>query len=184
MRKIYKYICYILYKSIAQYLPRSSSCNRVFMKFRAYLVRHFIKSCGKSVNVEKMADFSTSTHLGNYSGLGYKCSLNGEVHIGDNVMMGPECHIWTFNHNYDSLDIPMRKQGASDSKPVYIGDDVWISDRVTILPGVKIGDGAVIGAGAVVTKDVPPFAIVGGSPAKVIKYRKEIDYDKDSVKKN
>lgn len=57
-------------------------------------------------------------------------------------------------------------------KKVCIGNDVWIGMRSIIMPGVKIGDGAVIGAGAIVTKDVPAFAVVGGVPAKVIKYRK------------
>lgn len=63
---------------------------------------------------------------------------------------------------------PLRKNTS-----VYIGNDVWIGANVCILPGVKIGDGAIVAAGAVVTKDVPPYAIVGGVPAKVIKYRFE-----------
>lgn len=75
------------------------------------------------------------------------------------------------DHEMSRRDIPMRLQGDSVSKPVVIGDDVWIGARSIILKGVHIGKGAVIAAGAVVTKDVPEYAIVGGVPAKVIKYR-------------
>ena len=86
--------------------------------------------------------------------------------------MGPECIIYTRNHAFSRTDIPMREQGFSEEKPVYIGDDVWIGGRVTILPGVHIGKGAIVGAGAVVTKDVPEYSIVGGNPAKIIRFRK------------
>lgn len=82
--------------------------------------------------------------------------------------MGPDVTILT--HNIERTDIPMGQQGMRVSE-VVIGNDVWIGMRVIMMPGVKVGDGAVIGAGSVVTKDVPDFAIVGGVPAKVIRYR-------------
>ena len=87
-------------------------------------------------------------------------------------MMGPECNIWTINHETSDVNTPMCKQGTRKEQPVYIGNDVWIGSRVTILPGVKIGNGVVIGACSVVTKDVPDYAVIGGNPAKIIKMRK------------
>ena len=67
----------------------------------------------------------------------------------------------------------MIQQGYTEMKPVYIDDDVWIGRRVLIMPGVHIGTGAIIAAGSVVTKNVEPYSIVGGNPAKHIKYRRE-----------
>ena len=86
-------------------------------------------------------------------------------------MMGPDVTILTNTHNITRTDIPMGQQGSRVAG-VTIGNDVWIGMRSIIMPGVKIGNGVVIGAGAVVTKDVPNYAIVGGVPAKVIRYRK------------
>lgn len=100
--------------------------------------------------------------------------MHGPLRIGDNVMMGPEVTILTHTHRIDRTDIPMGQQGSMVSE-VVIGDDVWIGMRAIILPGVRIGSGAVIGAGAVVTKDVPDYAVVGGVPARVIRYRKKIE---------
>lgn len=109
--------------------------------------------------------------IGSGSGLGVNCSVHGPLKIGDNVMMGPNVTILTHTHNIERTDIPMGQQGMRVAE-VVIGNDVWIGMRVIIMPGVKVGDGAVIGAGAVVTKDVPAFAVVGGVPARIIKFRK------------
>lgn len=70
------------------------------------------------------------------------------------------------------MDVPIRLQGDLPEQPIVIGDDVWIGTRVIILPDVVVGNHAVIAAGAVVSKDVPEYAVVGGVPAKIIKYRR------------
>ncbi|UUM13458.1 acyltransferase [Clostridiaceae bacterium HFYG-1003] len=87
--------------------------------------------------------------------------------------MGPECQIWTVNHKTDRVDIPIKYQGNSKEQPVIIEDGVWIGSRVTILPGVRVGKHSVVGAGAVVTKDISPYSVAVGNPAKVVKNRLE-----------
>ena len=82
-------------------------------------------------------------------------------------MLGPGVHIYTASH---PLDPSERISGAEYGIPVIIGRNVWIGGGAVINPGVKVGDNAVIASGAVVTKDVPDNAIVGGNPAKIIKY--------------
>jgi acetyltransferase-like isoleucine patch superfamily enzyme len=97
-----------------------------------------------------------------------ECS--GGVTIGRYFHTGRGLTIFSTNHNYeDATMIPYDE--VSIEKPVVIKDFVWCGANVTIVPGVTVGEGAVIGAGSVVTKDVPDYAVVGGNPAKVIKYR-------------
>lgn len=161
-----------IYFNFAKHLPTSySRFGKIGQRLRAWSASKFIAHCGQNVNIENGATITSLTAIGNNSGIGINARLHGEVTIGDNVMMGPDCIIYTSNHAFDRTDIPMNQQGFSSAKKVIIGNDVWIGGRVIILPGVKIGNGAIIGAGAVVTKDVPPYSIVGGNPAKILKYR-------------
>lgn len=172
--KIKKVIGRILYEFIAKHLPASVSFVNIGQKpFRAWCARLIAQSVGKGVNIEKGAVFYSDLTIGDYSGIGINSAVHGECHIGKNVMMGPDCIIYTRNHRFDDTGIPMCEQGFSEDRPVYIGDDVWIGGRVIILPGVKVGDHAIIGAGSVVTKDVPSWAIAAGNPAAVKKYRKK-----------
>ena len=89
-----------------------------------------------------------------------------EVHIGDNVMIGPGTLITTVGHPLSPMG---RRKHLAFAKPVHIGNDVWIGGNVTILPGVTIGNNVVVAAGAVVTKDIPDNCVVGGVPARKIK---------------
>lgn len=162
----------LIYNVLGKHMPLSDSRFSFGSKrIRAFCGKLLLNHCGKNVNIEKGAQFSTQMSLGDNSGIGVNATISPYVTIGSNVMMGPECMIYTQNHSFANRQVPMIQQGHGEFKPVVIGNDVWIGGRVIILPGVHIGDGAVIGAGSVVTKDVPPYAIVGGNPAKVIKER-------------
>lgn len=173
VKALRRLICLVLYYSFAIFLPETN--NRYLRRIR-FIRRMFASplfdKCGKKVIVEKGANFGTgkSIEIGDFSMIGLKAYIRGPLKIGRDVLMGPECVILTTNHNFSKRESPIRLQGST-SKPVLIGDDVWIGQRVMIMPGVNIGNGAIIGAGAVVTKDVPPYTIVGGAPAKVIKSR-------------
>jgi len=112
----------------------------------------------------KLGDHS---NIGAYSYIG--CS--GYIDIGNNVMMGPRVNLMAENHNFDRTDLSMKEQGVTRSF-ITIEDDCWLGVNSTIVAGVTIGRGSIVAAGAVVTKDVPPFSIVAGVPAKVIRSRK------------
>ncbi len=160
---------------VASRLPESFDTPRIGQRaFRALCGRLILTRCGKDVNIERRAVFASSVELGDRSGLGIECRISGKVIIGNDVMMGPRVCCFTANHAFDRTDIPMDQQGFSPEKPIVIEDDVWIGANCTLLSGVHVGTGAIVAAGAVVTKDVPPYAIVGGNPAKVIKYRKQV----------
>lgn len=167
-----KKIWYIIYYLIGKKLPSSTSIfGKVSSKFRMFCAKRFSSGIGNNVNIDKEATIYQDLILGDNSGVGKKSVVSGSVIIGKDVMMGPECYIYTRNHNFASVEKPMRLQGYSTIKKVVIEDDVWIGARVTILPGIRIGKGAIIGAASVVTKNVPEYAVVAGNPAKIIKYR-------------
>lgn len=109
--------------------------------------------------------------VGDYSRInGAHISVKKSIKIGKNVRIGP----YTLIMDSDFHDVYDRYRSGKNGE-VIIGDDVWIASKATILKGVHIGQGAIISAGAVVTKDVPPYAMVGGVPAKVIKFLQHPD---------
>lgn len=124
-----------------------------------------------------------NTVLGNYVNFnGMNMRENGFCKIGNYFHSGIECLILTENHNYDKgTMIPY--DTSYISKDVIIDDFVWLGARVTILPGTHIGEGAIIQAGAVVHGEIPPYAIAGGNPAKVFKYR-DVEHFKQLKEKN
>ena len=137
--------------------------------------------CGKNVTLGKNVKLSTpkNVFIGNNVAIGADARImctRAKVYIGDNVMFGPNVTCITGGHRTDIIGRYMisitdaEKRSEDDRDIVFVGDN-WVGSNVTILRGVTVGEGAVIAAGAVVTKDVPPYSIAGGVPAKVIKMR-------------
>ena len=175
MSKIGYAVSYVTYYFLARHLPGSFSPYSLGSgKLRGLCAKGMFKSCGKNVNIEHGAFLGggREIEIGNNSAIGLNARISGPLSIGDDVMMGPGVSIFTQNHETENIYKPMRLQTAPKQK-VTIGNDCWIGANATILPGVTIGNGVIIGAGAVVTRDVPDFAVVGGVPAKIIKFREE-----------
>ena len=137
---------------------------------------------GNRVSIGKFAIIRPSNSYGGEIGEGLKIGSNSNIgpysyigcsvyiEIGDNVMISPRVSIYAENHVFNSTAIPMKQQGVN-KQFVIIGDDCWIAANSIILAGVTIGKGSVVAAGSVVTKDVPPYSVVAGVPAEIIKSR-------------
>lgn len=111
------------------------------------------------------ADFGRNIHIGKHVFINSGCHFQdqGGIFIGDHALIGHNVVLATVNHDLNPFD------RHNIYKPIRIGERVWIGSNAVITQGVTVGDGAVIAAGAVVTRDVPPYTVVGGVPAKVIK---------------
>lgn len=157
--------------------------SHALYRFFAFpVVRVSLGKCGKNVRIAK-GRFSgiNNIQIGNNVSLGPGFTLlssRANIYIGDDVMFGPGVTVVTGDHRTDILDRPMttvtdnEKLPDNDKDVVFEGDN-WIAANAIILKGVTVGKGSVISAGAFVTHDVPPYAIVGGVPAKVIRMRNE-----------
>ena len=172
IRKLKRFIGRVLYTGIGKHMPLSGSKYSFgARKVRQFCAHLILDDCGKWVNIDKGVTFATDIKLGEGSGIGANCSIPTGVTIGNHVMMGIDILMFTNEHRHDDITVPMGLQGRTKVMPIVIEDDVWIGSRSLIMKGVRIGHGAIIAAGSVVTKDVPPYEIWGGNPARFIKSR-------------
>lgn len=167
-----RWVAIMLYYTI--YVVRG--CTNRFLSF---FYKKMLRGCGSNVRFSALtSDFTyRNVTIGNDVYIGphalFLCT-ESQIFIGNKVLFGPHVTIIGGDHRitdvgrfiYDVLD-----KHPEDDQDVHIEDDVWIGTNTTLLKGVTVGRGAVVAAGALVTKDVPPYAIVGGVPAKVLKYR-------------
>jgi maltose O-acetyltransferase len=169
-----RYFLLALYYGFAQYLPSTSMPGgKLGNLLRNSLARRLFRHCGQNVVVKRGAYFGTGKDLriGDGSQIGENARVEHDTIIGSHVMMGLEVIALSTRHAHDRIDVPLIDQGYEPRTPVSIGNDVWIGARVILLPGVHIGDHSIVAAGAVVTRDVPPWSVVGGVPARILKSR-------------
>jgi len=159
---------------------------RIYLAIRRRLIRKFYTAYskskaieyGKGLKINYKSNFSGRIYFGNNCNMnGMSVNGNGTVYFGDNFHCGGSCMIITQNHDYDFGEtIPY----GSDYilKTVVIEDNVWFGSNVLVTGNVNIGEGSIIAAGSVVVQDIPKYSIVGGNPAKFIKYRDIDHYEK------
>jgi len=171
MKKIYLLLYYFFGKNLpSTSMPFGEISNAIR---RVLCTRIFLKA-GKSIVIKKGAYFGTGSNIiiGDYSQIGENARIANDTTIGENVMMGFDVVVLSVRHRDDILDIPLINQEYFHNAPVTIMDDCWIGARSILMPGVTIGEGSIVGAGSVVTKNVEPYSVYGGIPAKKIKDRK------------
>lgn len=154
-----------------------------FTHWRLFLKKYGLKLCQqkykKFPHTAEMRPYSyavctSQISLGEYVVIRPGCMFfadteGGFIDVGDEVLFGSGVHIYTNDHAFADKTRTIYSQGYTPSAPVIIKKGAWIGANTTILKGVTIGENAVVAAGAVVTKDVPPFSVVGGVPAKILK---------------
>lgn len=143
---------------------RLSPRRKIFLGRRALVCEYVIIRAGES-----------PVEIGQFSQVGpFTVILGGVgVRIGNNVMIGPHCCIAAGSHDHRQVERPMRFAGDLAKGPIIVEDNVWIGANVTLTDGVRIGRDAVVGANSVVTKNVAPYDVVGGVPARVLGNRLE-----------
>lgn len=163
-----------IYYLIIQYLPHSR-----FVKLSNLIRLFYVSKILKIISFDKNSKFENGIYIsdardieiGNFVRINENVFLQGNIKIGDYVMIAPGVSIYTKTHNYHDINTPMVLSGESKTKKVIIENDVWIGRNAVVMPGVKIGRGSIIGANAIVNKSVAPNSIMGGVPARLIRKR-------------
>lgn len=163
---LYRAVWIVVWRIFPYLVPQRMGLG---LKWRAFLARLFGAKVGYRAGVQwgsKIRD-PRNLEIGDHSCLagGVNCYNVAKVIIGKQSIVTRGTYLCTASHDFRRSDFPLI------SKPITIGDNVWIAADVFVCPGVTIGDGAVVGARSVVTKDVPPWTVVVGNPARVVGQR-------------
>lgn len=151
------------------YFPEDISPGQL-RKDRTAMLQNMVGHVGNNPYIETPVYFDYGCNfscgddfVASYSCVFLDCAL---ITIGDRVKMGPDVKLITATHD---VEVETRRDGVEYAAPITIGDDCWLGSAVQVMPGVTIGQGCTIQAGSVVTRDIPPFSVSAGAPAKVTK---------------
>jgi len=157
-------------------------CQRVRRRLRMYFLMPLFGGYGRNFRFDPDGLYTYSNiHVGNDVNLGWRPVLMAtlsEIRIANKVIFGPYVTVIGGGHN---ISVPhqfmadVHEKTGNEDLGVVIDDDVWVGSRAIILRGVRVGRGSVIAAGAVVTKYIPPYSVVGGIPARVLKFRWDVE---------
>ena len=162
---------------------RSKKYKQEYLKYQTLVYGYYVMETAKSIGdyfwCGGWSCANKNTILGNNVNFnGMKIEGSGQVKIGNFFHSGSECLMVTQSHNYDKGQYIPYDNTFTQNDGIEIEDFVWLGSRVMLLPGTKIGEGAIIQGGAVVHGEIPKYAIAGGNPAKVFKYRDAEHFEK------
>lgn len=165
--------------SLINQIKKSDTLAFGYRLIKRILIRHYygLKNVHHTFNIGGRSKISKDMVAGEYSYVNKGCLIYPGVSLGRYTMIAQNVQIIGADHNYDMPGKPMTFSGRPKISRTNIGRDVWIGANSIVFVGVSIGDGVIIAAGSVVTKDIPPYSIVGGVPAKIIKKRFKTDKD-------
>lgn len=154
-------------------LRRNESIRQSLRNIKMIYIRRRkgLKYASKTFYCNSNTILSKDLRAGEYSFINYGCDVCSRVSIGNYTMLGPHVLITGDDHVFEEVGVPIYFAGRPELRPTVIEDDVWIGARSIIMAGVTVKRGAIVAAGSVVTKDVGPYDIVGGVPARKIRDR-------------
>lgn len=175
MRAILRVAAYAIYYGIATHLPENHwAGGTLWNAIRVACARRLLRECGRDIHIDRRVNFGTGSRLSlkDRSGIGAYSRIIGDVTFGECVATGFGITVTAYDRDLSRIDIPMIEQHIGFDAPVIVGRDCVLFAQCIVLPGVEIGQGSIVAAGAVVAKHVPEYAVVGGNPARVVKWRR------------
>ncbi len=160
-------------------LKNTDRAAYLYRKFKRFKIKYLyrLNNVHPTFNIGGKSKISKDLRADAYSYIGPNCIIYPGVTIGRYTMLAQNVQILGADHNYNTAGTPITFSGRPNLKQTIIGRDVWVGANSTIMAGVNIGDGCIIAVGSVVSKDIPPFSIYGGIPAKLIKKRFKSEED-------